>query len=350
MGILNVTPDSFSDGGQYFDRDRAIARGEEIEQEGADIIDIGGESSRPGSEADSGRGRNTARRCRSSKASAQAVRIPISIDTYRSGVARRAIEAGAQIVNDISGFRFDARMPRSCAMTLAAGVVLMHSRGDRETLAQAAADGGSDWLKSRQVLQIAVRRRVTAGIAAESIVVDPGIGFGKAAEESVTILKSLEVFSKIGYPLLVGTSRKSFIRTAYFRSDQEARIWGTAATVVAAIMNGAHIVRVHDVRQTRSARGRNGPSFRLKDDMLEFYLHTARLTWIAALDILIVAFLIYQLLVFIKGTRAVQMAVGLGLIDRLLLFLALGPARNGLLDADEHPSLFRLRHHRHLSA
>jgi dihydropteroate synthase len=248
MGILNVTPDSFSDGGQYFDPAKAIARGVEIEQEGADIIDIGGESSRPGSEAIA-EDEEIRRVVPVIEGVAKAVRIPISVDTYRSGVARRAIEAGAQVVNDISSFRFDARMP-DVVNGARCGIVLMHSRGDRDTLhkqphmtdplAEVAAG-----------LSSAANTAVTAGIAAESIVVDPGIGFGKAAKESVAILKSLEVFSKIEYPVLVGTSRKSFIRLLTSDSEQEGRIWGTAATVVVAIMNGAHIVRVHDIRQTR---------------------------------------------------------------------------------------------------
>jgi dihydropteroate synthase len=177
---------------------------------------------------------------------AKAVRIPISVDTYRAKVAQRAIEAGAQIVNDIGGFRFDPSMPEVVAGA-GAGAVLMHSRGSRETLhtqirmedpVQEVMDG----------LARAASAARAAGSAAETIVIDPGIGFGKAAEESVKILKSLGGFSKLGYPLLVGTSRKSFIR-AIVSEIEEAWNWGTAATIVASILNGAHIVRVHDVRQ-----------------------------------------------------------------------------------------------------
>ncbi len=248
MGILNVTPDSFSDGGQYFDPARAIARGVEMEQEGADVIDIGGESSRPGSEAIPEE-EEIRRVVPAIEGVAKTVRIPISVDTYRSGVARRAIEAGAQIVNDISSFRFDARMP-DVVNGARCGIVLMHSRGDRDALHK-QPQMPDPLAEVAAGLSSAVNTAVTAGIAAESIVVDPGIGFGKAAKESVAILKSLEVFSKIGYPLLVGTSRKSFIRLLTSDSEQEGRTWGTAATVVVAIMNGAHIVRVHDIRQTR---------------------------------------------------------------------------------------------------
>ena len=247
MGILNVTPDSFSDGGQYFEREKAIARGKEIEQQGADIIDIGGESSRPGSqpvpEAEEIR-----RALPVIEALAAVLKIPISIDTYRAAVAKRAIQAGAQIVNDISAFRFDDGMSQVAAET-GAGVVLMHSRGSRETLHTQSRmkDPIREVIAS---LASSAENARAAGIPFEAIVIDPGIGFGKAAVESVAVLKSLNVFSKIGYPILVGTSRKSFIRSITPDSP-EARDWGTAATIVTAIMNGAHIVRAHDVRQAR---------------------------------------------------------------------------------------------------
>jgi dihydropteroate synthase len=247
MGILNVTPDSFSDGGRYFDQDKAIARGKEIEQEGADVIDIGGESSRPGSEAVP-EDEEMRRVLPVIENLANAVRIPISVDTYRASVARRAIEAGAQIVNDISGLRFDGEMPRVFGETRA-GAILMHSRGDRDRLHKQTRM--EDPLREvAEGLTSSAQQALAAGIRADAIVLDPGIGFGKAADESVAILKSLSVFSRLGYPILVGTSRKSFIGTVTSDSP-EARSWGTAATVVAAIMNGAHIVRVHDVRQSR---------------------------------------------------------------------------------------------------
>jgi dihydropteroate synthase len=248
MGILNVTPDSFSDGGLYLDQAKAIDRGKEMEAEGADIIDIGGESSRPGSEAVP-EDEELRRVLRVIEGVARSVKVPVSIDTYRATVARRAIEAGAQIVNDISSFRFDDQMGAIVSRT-GAGVVLMHSRGDRDTLHKQPPmrDALSEVARD---LSSAAERAVAAGIPAQSIVLDPGIGFGKAAAESVTILKTLNIFSKIGYPLLVGTSRKSFIRLLTSDQTQDGRIWGTAATVVTAILNGAHIVRVHDVRHTR---------------------------------------------------------------------------------------------------
>jgi len=247
MGILNVTPDSFSDGGRYFAHEKAIARGKEIEQEGADIIDIGGESSRPGSQPVS-EDEEMRRTLPVIERLASAVKIPISVDTYRAPVARRAMEAGAQLVNDISAFRFDDNMAR-VVTEARAGVVLMHSRGSREAL-HSQGRMSDPVGEVRENLAAAIEGARRAGISSDSIVVDPGIGFGKAADESLAVLKSLTVFSKLGYPLLVGTSRKSFIRRIT-AENPEALDWGTAATVVAAIMNGAHIVRVHDVRQAR---------------------------------------------------------------------------------------------------
>jgi dihydropteroate synthase len=250
MGILNVTPDSFSDGGRYFDHDKAIARGKEIEQEGADILDIGGQSSRPGSEPVP-EDEEISRVLPIISALASTLRIPVSIDTYRTSIAQRAIEAGAQIVNDISAFRFDDRMASLVASTRA-GVVLMHSRGSRLTLHRQSrmTDPVNEVAAS---LARSVDHALAVGIRGDAVVLDPGIGFGKAAEESVEVLKSLDVFSKIGYPLLVGTSRKSFIRTIA-QETPEVLDWGTAATVVAAILKGTHIVRVHDVRQARVLR------------------------------------------------------------------------------------------------
>jgi dihydropteroate synthase len=247
MGILNVTPDSFSDGGQYFDREEAVSRGKKIEEEGGDILDIGGESTRPGNEPVSEE-EETRRVIPVIQALAPAVNIPISVDTWRSGVARRALEAGAQIVNDISGLRFDTDLPEVIKQGRA-GVVLMNSRGTRETLHRQPKMENpiSEIFDS---LSRSIETAKAAGIPGEAIVVDPGFGFGKSAEQGLMVLKMLDEFSKLRYPLLVGTSRKSFIRSL-IQDTQEARTWGTAATVVIAIMKGAHIVRVHDVRATR---------------------------------------------------------------------------------------------------
>jgi dihydropteroate synthase len=218
-----------------------------MEQEGADIIDVGGESSRPGSQPVSEE-EEIRRVAPVIEALAAAVKIPVSIDTYRARVAARALDAGASIVNDISAFRFEPEMAR-VAVERRAGVVLMHSRGSREALH--LQPRMLDPIDEIEVSMAAAAEKAReAGVAADAIVLDPGIGFGKAADESVAVLKTLEGFSKLRYPLLVGTSRKSFIRTMTTES-LEARLWGTAATVVASIMRGAHVVRVHDVRQTR---------------------------------------------------------------------------------------------------
>src|ERR1051326_44157 len=247
MGILNVTPDSFSDGGQYFDLEKAMVRGKELEQEGADIIDIGGQSTRPGSEPVP-EAEETRRVMPVVEGLARAVKVPISIDTYRASVARHAIEAGAQIVNEISGFRFDDNMAQVVSDTRA-GVVLMHSRGTREALHKQARM--EDPVQEvAQGMRATVEKAKTAGIYGDAIVIDPGIGFGKAAEESIRILKNLGSFSKLGYPLLIGASRKSFMRSVITWSV-EARDWADAATSVFAIINGVHIIRVHDVRQAR---------------------------------------------------------------------------------------------------
>jgi dihydropteroate synthase len=230
MGILNVTPDSFSDGGLYFDREQAIARGKELEQEEADIIDIGGESTRPGNEPIPEE-EETRRVVPVIEGLVRTVKLPISIDTYRASVARRAIEAGAQIVNDISG------------------LVLMHSRGSRETLHKQSRMA-DPILEVTQGLTASVEKARNAGVAEGAIVIDPGIGFGKAAKESIEVLKNVSSFSRLGYPLLIGASRKSFMRSV-IRWSVEAGNWANAATAVFAILRGVHILRVHDVRQAR---------------------------------------------------------------------------------------------------
>jgi dihydropteroate synthase len=249
MGVLNVTPDSFSDGGEYLDRDKAVARACAIEAEGADILDIGGESSRPGS-SPVPEEEEIRRVLPVIEALDGRLRIPISVDTYRSGVAERAMDAGAQIINDISAFRFDGRMP-AVVKKFRAGVVLMHSRGTRETLHTQApmTDPVAETIASlKESADLAVR----SGVSAEAIVVDPGIGFGKKAEESVAVLRHItSMSSHLKYPLLVGTSRKSFI-ARLVQDGPEVRFWGTAATVASSILQGAHIVRVHDVRPLRT--------------------------------------------------------------------------------------------------
>jgi len=247
MGILNVTPDSFSDGGQFFDAESAVKRGLEIEAEGANILDIGGESTRPGSEAISEE-EELRRIMPVIEALVPRMEIPISVDTYRAGVAKRALEAGAQVVNDISGLRFDPSLAE-VVQTSGAGLILMHSRGVRQEIHQQTptADPVQTVLEGLEESLQTARR---AAILHAAVVVDPGIGFSKDASASCRILRNLHVFSKLRYPLLVGTSRKSFIR-AIIHDSPESRLLGTAATVAAAVSAGAHVVRVHDVAQMR---------------------------------------------------------------------------------------------------
>ncbi len=245
MGILNVTPDSFSDGGKYFDTATAIDRGLQIEQEGADFIDVGGESSRPGS--DPVTENEEARRVLPVvEALAKKVSIPISIDTYRSGVAVRALEAGAEIINDISGFTFDPNMV-DIAVRRNACAVLMHMQGTPKTMQREPAYGDvvgeiTEYLETRAV---SVR---SSGI--DRVIVDPGIGFGKTLEHNIALIKGLDSLVQIGYPVLVGVSRKSFIGRL-LNSMVDDRLEGTAAAVTASILYGAHIVRVHDVKEMK---------------------------------------------------------------------------------------------------
>jgi dihydropteroate synthase len=248
MGILNVTPDSFSDGGSHLELRKAVVRAHQIEQEGADILDIGGESSRPGSTPVSEE-EEERRVLPVIDALAGRLRIPISIDTYRAGVARKALAAGAQIVNDISAFRFDPEMS-DVVREAGAGVVLMHSRGSREELHRQPPMTDAI-AEIRNDLENSLRAARDAGIPQTAIVLDPGIGFGKRAEESILVLRQLDMFSKLQYPLLVGPSRKSFIHSISAAAP-ELLLWGTAAAVAIAVARGAHVVRVHDVPQMRT--------------------------------------------------------------------------------------------------
>ncbi len=248
MGILNVTPDSFSDGGLYFNTDKAVEHGIRLEQDGADLLDIGGESTRPGSRP-VGEEEESSRILPVIERLAVAVRIPLSVDTYRATVARRALEAGAQIVNDISGFRFDPALPEVVRNTRA-GVVLMHSRGSREEIhKQPATDDPVETVRQGLAASLASARE--AGIFDSAIVLDPGIGFSKDAAASLKVLRNLCAFSTLHLPLMAGTSRKSSIR-AVVGDAPEAKRMGTAATVALAIAAGVHIVRVHDVLEMRA--------------------------------------------------------------------------------------------------
>ena len=245
MGILNITPDSFSDGGMFADPQKAVTRALAIQAEGADILDIGGQSTRPGSGGLTD-DKEWLRILPALKRIGPLIKIPISIDTYHASVAWRAIDAGAQIINDISGFRLDPAM-KAVARKTGVGVVLMHSRGNRDELfVRPEADSPE---AIRDELEKTLTAAMEAGISKDAIVADPGLGFSKTSENSLKLLKRLDLFSTLGYPLLVGPSRKSFIRLDIPVS--EAEVWATAAAVSLAVAGGAHIVRVHDVGRMR---------------------------------------------------------------------------------------------------
>ena len=247
MGILNVTPDSFSDGSRYATIEKAVARALEMEAEGADIIDIGGESTKPNATPVS-HDEELRRVIPVLEGLAGRLTIPVSVDTFKASVAREALAAGAEIVNDISGLTFDDRMAEVVAAAHA-GLVLMHTRG-RPTEMQKETTYGSLIAEVTAALNGSLVLAETAGIEATRIVVDPGIGFGKSAGGNLEIIRKLSGFSSLGRPILVGTSRKSFIGAVLGR-DVAERAFGTAATVALAIANGASIVRVHDVREMR---------------------------------------------------------------------------------------------------
>lgn len=244
MGILNVTPDSFSDGGCYLDVQRAIAHTQLMVEEGATLVDIGGESSRPGASPVSV-DEELARVLPVIRAIVDTVDVLISVDTYKAEVARQALEAGAHFVNDITALRADADMA-SVVARMKAGLILMHIKGTPRTMQQAPQydDVVND---VRASLQESIQTAEEQGIAAERIVIDPGIGFGKTTEHNLELLKRLAEFRSLNKPLLIGTSRKSFIGNVLDLPINE-RVEGTAATVCWAIAQGADIVRVHDVK------------------------------------------------------------------------------------------------------
>ena len=254
MGILNTTPDSFSDGGKYYSSDAAVARAEEMLAEGADIIDVGGESTRPGAAAISEE--DELRRVIPVVRGIAAARpdATISIDTTKTVVARAAIEAGAHIVNDVSGLRFDPAIAGVCATTRA-GLVLMHSRGDDVTeLASFEHASYGDVVSDVQAeLDDAFAIALEAGVPRESIALDPGIGFAKRGVHSLSLLGSLPTLAALGYPILVGVSNKRFIGEITGVTDPARRTAGTLGANVAALALGARIFRVHEVRPAREA-------------------------------------------------------------------------------------------------
>lgn len=245
MGILNVTPDSFSDGGRYLDRDKAVDHGLSMARDGADIIDVGGESTRPSAEkisSDEELDRVISvieRLCRE-------VTIPVSIDTYKSAVAREALKAGASMINDISALRFD---PQMAAVAARAGVpvILMHMKGTPETM-QSNPTYEALIPEILDFLRDAMDRATNAGIRRDLILVDPGIGFGKTFDDNLKIIRDLSQFASLGRPILLGTSNKAFIGHILNKELHERDI-GTMATVAVGVLNGAHLVRVHDVKK-----------------------------------------------------------------------------------------------------
>lgn len=253
MGILNVTPDSFSDGGKFIQRDRAVAHAIDMLDQGADILDIGGESTRPGSKVLETGLSAEEEKCRVLPVLEDVLRerpaAIFSVDTYKAEVARAALQSGAEIVNDVSALRWDPQMPVTLA-ELGCGVVLMHTRGRPEewrTLPPSpdiVAEVKNELIEWSQLAE-------AAGIASDRVVLDPGFGFGKRFEENYPLLARLGDLHELGFPLLSGTSRKSFIGRTLKHGEKDAppdqRLYGTLATVVLSVLQGAHIVRVHDV-------------------------------------------------------------------------------------------------------
>ncbi|MBA2378251.1 MAG: dihydropteroate synthase [Blastocatellia bacterium] len=252
MGILNVTPDSFSDGGDYASVDAAVKRAEEMVGESVDIIDVGGESTRPGSVRIS-EGEEIDRVVPVIEAVVARVDVPISIDTSKASVARAAVAAGAEIINDISGLRWDADIATVAAET-GAGLVLMHSRGRFETMHSEPAVDDIVGEVSRD-LRRAVEDAAAHGVKASQIALDIGIGFGKTAEQNLELLAKLDklVDEFAGYTMVVGTSRKSFMGKIMGGVSAGDRLSGSLATMAIAVWNGVKIVRVHDVRETVDA-------------------------------------------------------------------------------------------------
>jgi dihydropteroate synthase len=251
MGVLNITPDSFSDGGTYLDSEAAIARALQIEKDGADILDVGGESTRPGASAISSE-EELRRILPVIQALRGKLRIPISVDTRRADVAEAALAAGAEILNDVSALRMDPSMAE-VARRARSPLILMHMRGTPQSMQRGpfARDVIRDVMAG---LRDAVARSKRAGLAKTQLLLDPGIGFGKKHEQNFEILARLPEFARLGCPIVIGTSRKAFLGKALAESGgpsvpPEERLLGTAATVTAAILGGAHIVRVHDVAE-----------------------------------------------------------------------------------------------------
>ncbi len=250
MGVLNVTPDSFFDKGRFFDKKKAVDHALGMARDGADIIDIGGESTRPGAKEVS-IDEELDRVIPVIEALAKRIKKPISIDTRKSRVARFALEAGARIINDVSALRHDPLMARVAASRKAA-IILMHMKGIPETM-QSAPRYKNIIKEISAYLKESIKIASKAGIKKEDIIIDPGIGFGKTLSHNLEILRCLKIFKSLGYPVCIGTSRKSFIGKILGSDNPEDRLAGTIATSTIAIMNGANLIRVHDVKEAVQA-------------------------------------------------------------------------------------------------
>jgi len=244
MGILNVTPDSFSDGGSFFSLSGAVAEGIRLVSSGADLLDIGGESTRPGSDPVTPE-EEKERVIPVIRALVKKIDVPISIDTTKAAVAREAIAAGAEIINDISALRFDEDMLPVAAAS-GAGLILMHMRGLPKDMQKGSLYYPSLIEDITAFLEERLQRALAGGVARENTMLDPGIGFGKTAADNMRILKHLACFRVLGRPILTGMSRKAFIGTVTGGEPRE-RVEGTAAALAVAIANGSSVVRVHDV-------------------------------------------------------------------------------------------------------
>jgi len=250
MGILNVTPDSFSDGGKFFNKQAAIDHAIKMVQDGADIIDVGGESTRPGA-IELGVDEEIDRVAPVIEAMRKVVKVPISIDTRKSKVARAAVRAGASIVNDVSGLRFDPEMAGTVAECKAA-LIIMHSKGTPETMQVSPSyeDVVTEIIAS---LKVSIGMAEAKGIESDMIIIDPGIGFGKTTEHNLQILNRLDEFQVLSKTVCIGVSRKSFIGKVLNLGNTEDRLAGSLASSVIAIMKGARLIRAHDVKPTAEA-------------------------------------------------------------------------------------------------
>ena len=256
MGVVNVTPDSFSDGGLYLDAEKAVLHAEQLLNEGASIIDVGGESTRPGAseavseEEERRRVLPVIRDLKRRRPDAI-----VSVDTCKASVARAAVDVGAEVVNDVSGFRWDPKMTKTLA-ELKVGAVLMHTRGRPEEWHSLPPIGDSVLMVKRELRQWA-EAATLAGIKRDRLVLDPGFGFGKRFEENYPLLAHFAELQQMGFPLLAGVSRKSFIGRTLARDGNDAgvaeRLYGTLAAETALILKGAHIIRTHDVRSAMEA-------------------------------------------------------------------------------------------------